>query len=495
MEKSGAKLILADGGLAILIVTAVAAFLRIYHLGAESLWIDEGYSLRDAADIGSLGAVRPLYFTFLNIWSRFGHSEFWLRLPSAIFGIAAVPVLYLVGRRIYSHRVGLMAALLMAISPLQIDHSQEIRMYSLITLIVVSEVLFFVDYVQTGRIRNLLFCLACVGIGFLVFPLSVFMLLAFNLFFLIRIRRREAAWWYAGQALVGVAAIPLMPKFLLETREYGEAWAWRMNKPGVLDMLRISRDFNLWRIPEQQSQAVLAGDIYGVLILLLIAYGVIYAYMRGASWQTSLCLLWLIVPLGALLVVSHVLAKMWLVRYVIYASPAYYILIALGLAAVRSRPFHGIMLAVVMLLPLARLGTYYAKPHRPEWRPAVRYVEKHLEDGDVVVVYRYGNKYVYDYYYSGQAPWIALGPTRLSRSAFEWWSPERVWEMLAAIPPESKRIWFVLSLHENTGGFSLENYIKNNYRVLKNERFDQVTIYLVSSKTAREEARNGREYR
>ena len=142
------------------------------------------------------------------------------------------------------------------------------------------------------------------------------------------------------------------------------------------------------------------------------------------------------------------------------------------------------MLAVttvaVMILPVARLGVYYAHHNRPEWRPAVTYLEQHVADGDVIALYRYGNRYVFDYYYTGRAPFLALGPTSLDRRVFEGWNDRRIAEMMSAIPAGSKRVWFVLSYHESAGGFSIENYISRNYRVLDTKEFERIRIYLAA---------------
>ena len=478
------KSILGPPRRSVLSVVLLAAALRLYHLGAESLWIDEGYSLRDAAGANSLRSIRPLYFYMLHWWMRLGDSESWLRLPSAIFGIGAVALLYLVGRRIYGHKVGLMASLILAVSPLHVNHSQEIRMYSLATLLVIAEVLFFIRYVEAGRTRDLIACLALAAAAFLAFPLTAFMLAVFNLFFLARVRRRaESIRWYASQCAIGLAAIPLVPAFVRVTRDYGEAWTWRMAKPGVPDIVRVMRDFNLWRIPPDHRLGALVGGAYAVFVLALAAYGVARAY-KGVRWQTLLVALWLAVPLVGTAVASNVLANMWLTRYMIYASPAYYLLTALGLSAIPGRRLFWMALAAVLALPMVRLGSYYGKAHRPEWRQAVRYIERHLEEGDAIALYRYGNRYSFDYYYSGRAPWVALGQTRLTRSSFGGWSDRRIAGMMSAIPP-GRRVWFVLSYHEDTGGFSIERYIRSHYRVLATRDFVRIRVYLAAPKGSR----------
>ena len=64
---------------------------------------------------------------------------------------------------------------------------------------------------------------------------------------------------------------------------------------------------------------------------------------------------------------------------------------------------------------------------------------------------------------------------------FGGWDDRRIADMLSVIPSASKRIWFVLSYHESTGGFSIEDYIRRNYRLIEIKDFVRVKIYLVST--------------
>ena len=51
-----------------------------------------------------------------------------------VFGVLTIPLVYALGRTIRDHRLGIVAALLFAISPFQVWYSQEARGYSLLTL-------------------------------------------------------------------------------------------------------------------------------------------------------------------------------------------------------------------------------------------------------------------------------------------------------------------------------------------------------------------------
>lgn len=117
----------------VVLVLLLGCALRFHRLGAQSLWYDEGNSVRmterSAAEI--VAAVRndihpPGYFLVLAGWVRLaGRSEFALRALSALSG-----VLLLAGvQRIAGRRALPLAALLAALHPALVYYSQEARMY------------------------------------------------------------------------------------------------------------------------------------------------------------------------------------------------------------------------------------------------------------------------------------------------------------------------------------------------------------------------------
>ena len=130
-------------GIALLAIVLVGAFLRLYHLGAQSLGADDTWSVwiaqlsipkilqTTAADVHP-----PLYYFLLHYWiAYFGASELAVKLPSVIFGVLSIIVMYALGRQLFDDRAGLLGAFILAISAFNIRYSQETRMYSLLVLL------------------------------------------------------------------------------------------------------------------------------------------------------------------------------------------------------------------------------------------------------------------------------------------------------------------------------------------------------------------------
>ena len=86
----------------IICITVLGTFLRFYHIGVKSLWIDEAFSFRSAqlplSQIWGAQALvepnPPLYYTLLKLWILFfGESEAALRSLSAVIGILTIPLI------------------------------------------------------------------------------------------------------------------------------------------------------------------------------------------------------------------------------------------------------------------------------------------------------------------------------------------------------------------------------------------------------------------
>lgn len=124
-------------------IAAAGALLRLWGLGRESFWHDESWTwaLLQGGPVDVLvrlakeDAHPPLYFLLMWPLGALGASEAWLRLPSALAGIAAIPLLFRVVRRLGGDRAGLAAALFLALSPFAVKYSREARSYAVLFLL------------------------------------------------------------------------------------------------------------------------------------------------------------------------------------------------------------------------------------------------------------------------------------------------------------------------------------------------------------------------
>ena len=106
-------------------ILLLAFGLRIYRLGAQSLWYDETVSVHLAnKSIPALiahtgGDIHPPgYYLLLHAWTRLaGSSEFVVVFPSLFFGLLLVALAYQLATKVFGPGPGLLAALLVAVSP------------------------------------------------------------------------------------------------------------------------------------------------------------------------------------------------------------------------------------------------------------------------------------------------------------------------------------------------------------------------------------------
>ena len=111
-----------------LVIILLAAVLRFHLINHQSLWNDEGNTLRlvqrsipellqnTARDIHP-----PGYYLLLKVWWLLtGETEFALRALSAFAGVLTVACVYALGRALFAPGVGLVASLLVAINAFNI---------------------------------------------------------------------------------------------------------------------------------------------------------------------------------------------------------------------------------------------------------------------------------------------------------------------------------------------------------------------------------------
>lgn len=129
----------------VIAITIMGGFLRVLLLGTKGMWLDETFSVWMARHsiaemlqwIVRIDQHPPLYYLILHYWiSRYGDTAYYARLFSVLFGVATIPVIYLIGKRLAGAVVGLAAAVFLSFSLFNIYFAQEARMYTLLMFLV-----------------------------------------------------------------------------------------------------------------------------------------------------------------------------------------------------------------------------------------------------------------------------------------------------------------------------------------------------------------------
>jgi hypothetical protein len=241
----------SDSVLVILAVASVVALgigLRFYTL--SNLWADEALTvnvahlpLSDLSHALRQDGAPPLYYALLHLWMRgFGSSDVSARALSGLFGVLALIPAWFAGRRLDERRiragrqeqgtrtVAWALVLLLAVSPFAIRYSTEVRMYSLMVLLV------FLGYLAVMRLVERFSVTRFVGVAVIAALLLythywALGLLATTCAVLVvvglrgPVKTRRNAWiTIAAIAVGGLAFIPWIPNFLYQVHHTGTPW-------------------------------------------------------------------------------------------------------------------------------------------------------------------------------------------------------------------------------------------------------------------------------
>jgi hypothetical protein len=210
--------------LAALIVLAAA--LRLATLDQQSFWYDEAYTPVHVLHTSLSATLRamvhsenspPLWYVIEWVDYRvLGSGEFALRLPSALAGIATVPVAWAIGQELAGRRAAVIAGALVAVNPLFVWYSQEARAYGLFVLTAALALLCFLRVQRRtgpadGRAAGMAAFTAAGVLALLSHYFAVFLLIPMVAWLLVARATRRAALIAAGAlTLAGLALLPLI---------------------------------------------------------------------------------------------------------------------------------------------------------------------------------------------------------------------------------------------------------------------------------------------
>ena len=477
--------------LVVTLATMLAAGLSLLFLGDRSLWIDEGSSIyfaRDAASMWQKLAHREanmwFYYLLLNLWLRLGDSEAIVRGLSALCATAAIPLIYVLGRRLFGSRAGAIASLLLASNSYFIRYAQEARGYTLLVLLAALSSYFFVRAVDEdargGWVGH------GVATGLAIYT-HFFAALVYLAQMITAALAGKMAWRWRGLALsTAIIAAFLVPIPLFQPLAHGQI-EW-------VQPLTAQHLFRFFlQIIGGSRALLLLYLVFWVLALASAARKPAESTSSRERWRYLFVSAWILVPVAVATVFSLLVKPVFVDRYLIGSLGAMVLLAGAGIARLQPR-WLCVPVLLLFLYGSARcLDRWYSRNAGDDWRSTTAYVLSQAHPGDGAVFYVPAGKRCFDYYrgrLGGSASPTTL-ELALETEVDQKPDIQAGLQPLSSLPAAYERVWLFLNHDLGHPGPSdqadraaLLNHLDGNY-VLQWERdFADIKVRLYQRSTA-----------
>ncbi len=382
------------------IAIVLAMSLRIHGIQYESAWGDEVVTLQylPATDFKTFmdgiwtsdphGPLTPVFHGLAYAWSKLaGGTLLPMRMLPLLLSFAALPLIYLVGKKLFGTRAGLIALYLTAVNPLLIYYSQELRFYALVILCALLSLLSLLHALEkNSKGAWILHCCAnALFISTHAFTPILFGVEGLYLLYKKGRNLRAPILWGAFHLLLvaGLGLRMALRDYDLGTQSlvFNDALpTWREfgNTILVFTGARFARED-----PVQWMPGGLSFDrIIGVLALLIVGLGAFQAHRKRKENPKIrdgyvLGVLWLVFPLVFLYAVSFIWRPVFYYRYILYAALAFPWLLGAALATIHPK---GLRIgATVLFLTLMTYQTLaLPRPFRADYQTLAHHIAQDL---------------------------------------------------------------------------------------------------------------------
>ncbi len=365
------------------LILLLGLILRLISLN-QSLWLDEAINITAAKSFALFDLITkyatadfhpPGYFALIWFWGRLGNfSEIWMRVPSVIFGVLTIWIVYLIGKRLFSKDFALLASLLLAVNPLHIYYSQEARMYSFAAFAVSLNLYLFLRLINGDKINarflilsNFLI-LVSDYVAYLIFPAQFAILLLS--------KQLEAFKNWLASFLLSLLLFTFWIPVLLSQLNTGSSAltavsAWK-NVVGAFGLKTLALTYVKFIIGRIGYPDRLIYIIFFLPVGLLTAY-VLYRAYKFQKAQTTRFGLFLIIPIVLAQLISLVIPIYSYFR-LLFLLPIFVLILALGLSSFKKGKI--ILISVFIAIELFCSAVYLTNPifQREDWRGVVSFL-------------------------------------------------------------------------------------------------------------------------
>lgn len=480
LNKSAQKIRDLPTSIYLAIIVGLALLARLFNLTKASIWHDEGYtatiinlSPSEIIQVTINDVHPPFYYLLLHYWQAFfGSSVVSLRGFSVACGIAVVVLMYFLLRRLFPVNIARLGALFVAIGPFLVRYSQEARMYSLATLIVVGATYVLVRALLSKSNKSaiawwlsygVLIALGLYTQYFITLVVPAHLIYAWLTYGGGKVGAiklfRQPGLWISG--VVGLALfIPWLPSMISQvTRVSGGFWIPPVDWFSIPDTLSMFMTYN-------HEITKWLGVTFTVFVIgLAIWLSTRLPRYRPAIW---LLLSWSLLPMIIVALLS-LRNPVFQKRYFTFSAPAFYALLAVSvLLLVRLNKLSQqkliIGVSTIIVLLFIGIGTVYDSANH-QMGTVAGLVNSEYQPGDKIVSAELYTFFDFSYYNQTGSPVKLLSEEEFGKYG-EWGliraiDTERVAELSGI---DSERVWVVGKTGDNHDYFTTS--VPSSWRII-----------------------------
>ncbi|MCU1749564.1 glycosyltransferase family 39 protein [Pseudomonas sp. 6D_7.1_Bac1] len=356
---------LLDTGWALLIML-VAAWVRFHDLSKPAIWADEGFTLLlssyDPSQIlfhTARDVHPPLYYLLLHEWMNvFGNGVFAARSLSALADVATVVLGIWLVSLLSTRRAAMLAGIMLALLPIAVRYSQEVRMYALLGLLMVGATIAFVYWVKgSGGHWPLAVYVLLMVAGLYTHYFAAVCMASHWAYLLVLGFSREVkhkpllapAWWVANGAVI-LLFVPWVPSLINQSRFSGFNWIV------PLDVFTVVSAF--WQfVSYSEGPKESVWMFYSLPLLCLAVSAVIVMRDRSEKKFSTLLVMYTWFPLALIALVSLV-HPLFVYRYFVFAALGLPMIMAVALDALWGHAKALFFILLVLMVSIESVGLY-----------------------------------------------------------------------------------------------------------------------------------------
>ncbi len=434
------------------------------------------------------GVIRqngPLHFLLLRRWMQLaGPSEYGLRFFSLIFGVLCTPLTYVLGRRLFNRRTGTAAALLMAVSPYLAWYSQDAKMYTLVSALVLAAIYGLHRALHEGGWRWWVMQIVASSLAFYTHILAA-LLIPIQLILYLLWRPRARRQWRGALISFFLVALPYIPLVVWQAPAIFSARETGFHRYTLGQMVEIL--LNGWSLG-----IACEGQPWGAVLMGILALGgMVGPFLlptdptadRSTLLRNRLALLcWGGIPLAALWLVSR-WQPLFTDRYLIWTAPAFYMAMALGLVFIRRWSDGAVMLLLGVILIFTGFNQWRqaTTPIKSNFRSAAAHVAASGNVKDELMIFQIPHgRYTFDYYFPvDDYVWReGLFTNHQHPDGDYLMSAGEAARQMAAMTARHDAVWLIVTEMEMWDRRALvKNWLDEHWEQVESAHFTRVDVY------------------